>query len=204
MANYIVKIHPTLGIAVRSDGYVVVKRFNTMHSWTTGTTAVDGYKVVKIGGKQYKVHRLIAEAFIPNPHEKPTVDHINRVRDDNRIENLRWATYREQMDNSSTIINRIDYGFRSCDDRTGYDRMRSRARREANPKAYSTYQKEYRRSKKSMGMIEHKCPDGHRRWHKPGECPVCHRHNTLSLCYFQCGIMSRNFSNRLFQWSRVF
>lgn len=43
--------------------------------------------------------RLIAHCFIPNPDNKPTIDHINRIRDDDRIENLRWATHAEQNQN---------------------------------------------------------------------------------------------------------
>lgn len=39
-----------------------------------------------------KVHRLVAQAFLENHQDAPEVDHINRIRDDNRLENLRWAS----------------------------------------------------------------------------------------------------------------
>ena len=38
-------------------------------------------------------HRLVAELYLPNPDNLPIVDHINRVRDDNRLENLRLGFY---------------------------------------------------------------------------------------------------------------
>ena len=72
-------------------------------------TAKDGYLVVCLhkNGKQKegKVHRLVATAFIPNPDNKPCIDHISTIRNDNRVENLRWATSMENSNNPNTIVN---------------------------------------------------------------------------------------------------
>ncbi|WP_405320527.1 NUMOD4 motif-containing HNH endonuclease, partial [Frisingicoccus sp.] len=58
-----------------------------------GYLALQLYKDNK--GKNCYIHRLVAEAFIPNPDNKETVNHINGDKHDNRVENLEWSTYRE-------------------------------------------------------------------------------------------------------------
>jgi hypothetical protein len=64
-----------------------------------GSRNGDGYRCIGIQGKQYLAHRLVAMAFIENPEEKPCVDHINRLRDDNHYLNLRWVTPAENSAN---------------------------------------------------------------------------------------------------------
>lgn len=66
-----------------------------------------GYVYVSLSknsvSKSYKIHRLVAEAFIPNPDNKPQVEHIDTHRDNNCVWNLRWVTPKENQNNVLTI-----------------------------------------------------------------------------------------------------
>lgn len=63
-----------------------------------GSYNVDGYKTFTINKKQKYIHRLVLEAFIPNPNNYPCVNHIDCKRDNNNIENLEWCSFKQNTE----------------------------------------------------------------------------------------------------------
>lgn len=81
---------------ISNKGTVKSLRFNKERILRTQTD-IFGYHYINLNcdGKsyKYKIHRLVAEAFIPNPNNYPIINHINEDKTDNRVENLEWCTY---------------------------------------------------------------------------------------------------------------
>lgn len=79
-------------LEVNEEG--IVRNKNTGKVLSTRNNK-SGYPVVSYKGTPTLVHRLVAMAFLPNPENKPCVNHIDSVRDNNNLINLEWCTYQE-------------------------------------------------------------------------------------------------------------
>lgn len=63
-----------------------------------------GYPTVVFGGKWFKVHRLVAKAFVPNPDNKPEVNHKDMDKANNRAANLEWVTHKENLAHARAMM----------------------------------------------------------------------------------------------------
>ena len=73
------------------------KIIKTIFTAYEGNKKSTGYIAVNIKGKRLYVHRLVAEAFIPNIYDKKEVNHIDGNKSNNNVENLEWVTHSENM-----------------------------------------------------------------------------------------------------------
>ena len=89
-------------------------------------TTSPGYKTVSLSNKSVSgrarfCHRLVAQTFLPNPENKPEVDHIDRIRHNNKLSNLRWVTKKENGQNMRNAPADVKYrrSVWKCDKKTG-------------------------------------------------------------------------------------
>jgi hypothetical protein len=104
-------------ITVFANGYVE-RPFRGRLKLTTGTATGRGYKTIRIGYKDYRMHRLIAMALLPDYSEDLQVDHINGIKDDNRLENLRMKTQLGNRHGHHTVMKGASSKYRGVCKRT--------------------------------------------------------------------------------------
>lgn len=91
------KQHSTLNIQVSNKGRIKKIKKNGLTYIPELKKHSNGYVKVQIKGKDYMVHRLVAELFLPNPFNKECVYHVDGDITNNKLENLRWRTMSEIM-----------------------------------------------------------------------------------------------------------
>ena len=109
------------GYAVSNLGRVTGATARGQRILKPSPTSLGYFRVdVYSGGskKTRKVHRLVAEAFIPNPLHLPHVNHIDGDKSNNRIDNLEWVTARENQVHASKI------GLKACGEKVFGARLR--------------------------------------------------------------------------------
>ena len=89
--DYEVETEPPHRIRRKRDGFMPKPSLNKRL----------GYVDVWLNGHTYRYHRILAKHFIPNPDDLPDVDHIDRDRTNNSLENLRWVTRSQNNSNRS-------------------------------------------------------------------------------------------------------
>ena len=151
-----IKQDPITRLWCREDGAVLMppcRRFKVFR-WTFGSAHGRGYRHIGYCGKIYLVHQIVCRAFngIP-PADKPFVDHINRIRDDNRPSNLHWVSTKENCDNTGRVDQALEkYGVRCCESSKAYQK----AYRESHREECKAYDKAYYEAHREEVKARHK------------------------------------------------
>lgn len=104
MSGVLEKLHPILGIPVRSNGQVFLKgRWDSVSKWTYGSPHTNGYLMVSVHKRLYLVHRLVVETFIDPIPKGMEVDHLDRNVSNNDLSNLRVCSHKENMRNTKHV-----------------------------------------------------------------------------------------------------
>ena len=96
-----------------SHGYEVSNLGNIRRIYKNGKIRVlkqslcDGYKILRLGSKSVRVHRIVAEAFIPNPNNYPCINHKDFNRQNNTVDNLEWCTTQYNAQYSADRFSRV-------------------------------------------------------------------------------------------------
>lgn len=92
---------------INQNGYLICLQKKGLNKFLKSRIDRAGYFTVRLNKNGQSstqfVHRLLAAAYIPNPNNKPFINHINGIKTDNRLENLEWVTHAENIKHAYEI-----------------------------------------------------------------------------------------------------
>lgn len=176
-----VREHPVLvGVLVRNDGYVFVPSNKARKGhWTYGWKTNTGYRRVKISGNTRNVHALVLDTFVGPCPEGMVIDHKDRDRSNNSLDNLHYVSLSANSMNRSNVDDAFElFGFHPKEDRNKYQRCR----RNLMPEVHEAQKKsqiewyyrnrqeainksaDYAKRQRAKGLVHRKGTDGKYRW----------------------------------------
>lgn len=156
------KVHEKSGLLVCTNGSVFIPASRRYKDhWTFGSLSRK-YRLITYKGKNYSVHRLVAETFLENPNNYPTVDHIDRNPSNNDVSNLRWASYSMQLRNTSQndrCFEKFGMHFydnmKECRNRSVKAYIKTPKGKKVHAEAVKKYSSKFRRLKFNDGKIHY-------------------------------------------------